>query len=712
MVLPRPSRLQFAVLGAGVAAALGLFLSWLFFDAWVARILRDAFSGASGGLLSDLIAAHRRGNPDVRTLAYFLETGRAFLGRLTALSIGGLVGLAALLRRPRPLLTRFFQVEGHPFNLAFFRVVLFLGLLLLFDEDAVTLFGGLPEVLRTSPPGMGFLFTHVPISEAWAAGAFRLFQLSCLSAMVGFRVRTSALLVVVFGVYALGIPQLYGKINHYHHLLWFAAILAASPCGDSFSVDALLRRRRQATAGRLILPKPARAYALPLRCIWLLLGLIYFFPGLWKFALCGPEWALSDNLKYVMYAQWFAHGGYVPAFRLDHYPLLYQGAALATLAFELSFIFLIYSPRLRPFAVLTGLAFHNLAGAFLRIFFFDLQLCYVAFANWHAFFLRAGRRVYRTPARFRYDGGRPAQRRLVATLSVLDIFGSVEPVDVHEVSDGSGTCPEMAPAPDASSPVIDGAARMDVRLYARLLRRVPLLVLALPLLLLDSLPYRHRTGDVRGRATMRWQSMRAPSARPTLAVAGLLLVGNVFCGFAGLHSWPLSVYPTFAGFAKPEASTIEIIARDASGDVIAWDADVMRMTLSPSRLNGLFRQVLRAEDNVQRHARLQALWNVAENLAPRLGQARSVALYEAVRSTLPEHYGRLPRSRTLLLQMNLSPSAARSANAGKARPSALPSSPSGTAEPPWPRSRTAPRSAPVLRTTAVAPAAPHPDVRG
>ena len=677
----RPSRLRLALLGAGVAAALGLFLSWLFFDAWVAPVLRDAFSGASTGLLPDLIAAHRRGDPDVRRLAYFLETGRAFLGRLTVLSIGGLVGLAALLRHPRPLLTRFFQVEGHPFNLAFFRVVLFLGLLLLFDAEDVVLFGGLPEVLRTSPPGMGFLFAHVPISEAWATGAFRLFQLSCFSAMVGFRARTSAFLVVVFGVYALGIPQLYGKINHYHHLLWFATILAASPCGDSFSVDALLQRRRQATASRLSLPKPARAYALPLRCIWLLLGLIYFFPGLWKFALCGPEWALSDNLKYVMYAQWFAHGGYVPAFRLDHYPLLYQGAALATLAFELLFIFLIFSPRLHPFAVLTGLAFHNMAGAFLRIFFFDLQLCYVAFANWHAFFLRVGRRVYRTPARFRYDGGRPAQRRLVATLGVLDVFGSIEPVDIHEVSDGSGTRPEMAPAPEASSPVIDGVARMDVRLYARLLRRVPLLVLALPLLLLDSLPYRHRTTHVQDQAAMRWQPMRAPSARPVWIVAGLLLAGNVFCGFVGLHSWPLSVYPTFAGFAQPRTSTIEIVARDASGEVIAWDAGVMRRTLSPSRLNGLFRQVLRAESETQRRARLQALWNVAEHLAPRLGQARSVALYEAVQSTLPEHHGRPPRSRTLLLRMNLSSSAARSANAGRGRPAASPSAPSGTAVP-------------------------------
>ena len=581
-----------------------------------------------------------------------METGHAFLGRLAILSAGVVVGFAALLRHPRPLLTRFFRAETHAFNLAFFRVILFLGILYLQDVENYAPFGGLPEILRTSAPGMGLLFDWLPVNEAWVTGAFRLFQLSCLSAMVGFHARTSALLAVIFGIYALGIPQLYGKIDHYHHLLWFAAILAASPCGDSFSVDALLRRRRQAAEGHLILPQVARAYALPLRCIWLLLGLIYFFPGLWKFALCGPDWALSDNLKYVMYGQWFAHGGYVPPFRLDQYPVLYKGAALTTLIFELSFAFLIFSPRLRPFAVLTGLAFHNMAGVFVRISGSSLQLCYVVFVDWRTLFLRVGRQVYRTPAHLHYDGMDPIQGRLVATLSVLDIFGSVAPVDVRDVPSSDKAVAGPTPAPSPPSLIVGDTTETDLHLYVRLIRRAPLLSLALPLLLLDRLRHGRHAEDVRrGMAPRSRKLANTPSTRPVSVVGVLLIAGNTLYGFLGLHSWPLSVYPTFAGFAKPEASTIEIIARNASGEAIAWDEEVMQRSFSPSRLNGLVRQVLRAEDEAQRNARLRALWSLAEELAPSLKRTRSVALYETVQSTIPELRESRPLSRKLLLHI-------------------------------------------------------------
>ena len=34
-----------------------------------------------------------------------------------------------------------------------------------------------------------------------------------------------------------GIPQFFGKINHIHHLIWFMAIFAVSPCADVLSID-------------------------------------------------------------------------------------------------------------------------------------------------------------------------------------------------------------------------------------------------------------------------------------------------------------------------------------------------------------------------------------------------------------------------------------------------------------------------------------------
>lgn len=65
---------------------------------------------------------------------------------------------------------------------------------------------------------------------------------SALAAMVGFRARTAAGIWAVLAVWTLGIPNLYGKVDHYHHLVWFAVLLASSPCADALSLDRARRR--------------------------------------------------------------------------------------------------------------------------------------------------------------------------------------------------------------------------------------------------------------------------------------------------------------------------------------------------------------------------------------------------------------------------------------------------------------------------------------
>ncbi|MFE1744162.1 hypothetical protein [Coleofasciculus sp. H7-2] len=101
--------------------------------------------------------------------------------------------------------------------------------------------------------------------------------------MIGLFSRTSALLTAFIGFYALGIPQFFGKVDRDHHLLWFSAILAASRCGDYFSGDAIFTAWKRADRGVVEPPSSSSIYALPLRFVWLLLGIIYFFLGFWKF---------------------------------------------------------------------------------------------------------------------------------------------------------------------------------------------------------------------------------------------------------------------------------------------------------------------------------------------------------------------------------------------------------------------------------------------
>src|SRR5262249_50715778 len=102
----------------------------------------------------------------------------------------------------------------------------------------------------------------------------------------------------VTSLYALGIPQLYGKVDHYHHLVWLALLLAASPCADALSLDA---------RGRLTPPRSVR-YGFPLRVAWLLIGACYLFPGLAKLG----EWRIwlaPHNLRGLLWVQQLAAGG-------------------------------------------------------------------------------------------------------------------------------------------------------------------------------------------------------------------------------------------------------------------------------------------------------------------------------------------------------------------------------------------------------------------
>jgi hypothetical protein len=169
-------------------------------------------------------------------------------------------------------------------------------------------------------------------------------------------------------LYLLGIPQLLGTVRHYHHLVWFAALLAASPSGDALSLDALLGARR----GRPIAPRPPIAYALPLRFAWVLVACVYFFPGLWKWRAAGWQWALSDNLRNQMRWKWLQY----------NWPGLCRAAALATMIFEVGFPLALPFRRLRAAAVTTAIGFHLATAALMRISFPSLWLTYVMFVPW------------------------------------------------------------------------------------------------------------------------------------------------------------------------------------------------------------------------------------------------------------------------------------------------------------------------------------------
>ncbi len=352
-----------------------LLVALTLYNCCLDRLVTAMYRGESLPFFNHLIH-----NTDNTPLSYYIGHARLLSSYLIFLGAATHLFLAAVLAHDytRRVVLDFFSTPTSPRNLAIFRIVVFLGVVSQIHASETIWFGSVPHALQMAPLGVGWLLPHLPVSHASMISAVTFLYLVCATGLLGFFARTSALLALIGSFYVLGVPEFYGTVEHYHHLLWFLAILAVSPCGDALSIDALRNSAKRGTNAPESPQAESAAYSLPLRFACLLLGVIYFFPGFWKLRISGLDWAFTDNLRYTMYARWMDLDAFTPFFRLDLHPLLFRSIALGTLFFELSFFVLVFFPRLRLPLALFGLGFHFGSGLFMRIPFFDLWICYVA----------------------------------------------------------------------------------------------------------------------------------------------------------------------------------------------------------------------------------------------------------------------------------------------------------------------------------------------
>ena len=289
---------------------------------------------------------------------------------------GSIVWAARHSDRVRATFRGFFGEKGSAVDLAVFRMVLFGTIFYCADPATIRLYAGLPRELLTPPLGFGLAARILPFDPWTAAAAALLLRGVCLLGIVGLFTRSAAFAITVLTYYVLGIPQCFGQVDHYHFLAWFSLLMAFSRCGDALSIDSLLMRRSGAVP-----PSESAIYARPIRWVWILMGIVYLFPGLWKLWLSGDRWFFGDALASHMYVKW-AELRWVPDLRIDRVPWLARAAGLGAIAFELSFLPLVLHRRTRAFAAVAGLAFHNLSNALMGISFFWLQLMYASFVPW------------------------------------------------------------------------------------------------------------------------------------------------------------------------------------------------------------------------------------------------------------------------------------------------------------------------------------------
>jgi Vitamin K-dependent gamma-carboxylase len=227
-----------------------------------------------------------------------------------------------------------------------------------------------PELLVASPEGLGWLagvhFAPDLVSAArvvaFSAGA---------TALLGYWTRLSCALLALTASFLISFSERVGAPLHGMHLLWLVLLLAASPAGDAWSLDAWGEPP----------PAPSPVYGVPLCFARALLGVVYLFPGVHKLASAGFAWGSASNLTAIMHDKWFQYGR-LPLIRFDQQPQLVGVAGALVLSFELSFIVLALLRRTRLLALALGLAFHAATQLGLFIAFPSLWVCYVVLLPW------------------------------------------------------------------------------------------------------------------------------------------------------------------------------------------------------------------------------------------------------------------------------------------------------------------------------------------
>ena len=336
--------------------------------------------------------------------------------------------------------------RGWSVNLDIFRIV-FLGCAVL--PWALNNLAWIERILPGLPSTAWYpisFYRVLPIAVLTNVGLAKtlaLVNLACIVlGLIGFFTRTSIGCATLLSLYLFGLAENQGKIDHFHHIIWFMALLAVGPSGRFLSIDAFRRAIRSADSGTVEPPRPHFEALWTLRYIWILMGLLYLVPGLAKLEKSFTSgWAGVPNLQNILWRKWFEMALYYPSpihpLRVDHLPIWFlEMAGVGVIVIEIGFLFIVLFRRLRPLAALAGLGFSVGNGLILQIWFTTLILAYSALIDWCAIGRALSLRKLGPLVVF-YDQQCRFCRRVVATLKSVDLFDVLDLKPVEAPPDGT-----------------------------------------------------------------------------------------------------------------------------------------------------------------------------------------------------------------------------------------------------------------------------------
>ena len=218
-----------------------------------------------------------------------------------------------------------------------------------------------------------------------------LFVAALLAATLGALTSVSTKTAAVLFLFYQGLLRSFTHFNHDEMpAAYILLVLAFTPCGDAFSVDALRGRRNVREGG-------SRLYGYPILLARLLLAWSYFTSALIKLRVAGLGYMSADNLPSLavansldnMHDTQFRAGLWLPQYREYTPPFV----ALAVL-WELLFPLAVWFPRARAVILTAGVLFHLGTLVFMNIFFPYHLALYVVFLDVPSLMRRLKKKVY------------------------------------------------------------------------------------------------------------------------------------------------------------------------------------------------------------------------------------------------------------------------------------------------------------------------------
>ena len=198
--------------------------------------------------------------------------------------------------------------------------------------------------------------------------------LSTFGLLTSFSTKVSLLLVIFYE----GLVRSFGHYNHDEMLaVYYLVVLAFVPCGDDFSLDHWLNRKRAGQSSFI--------YGYPVLLMQSLMAWVYLSSALVKMRVAGLKYLSADNLPVlaIFHSLDNLHDtGFRLAFWLPQVRVVLPFVVGLVLVWELFFPVAIVWRRARWWILGFGVLFH-IATLFLMNIFFPYQLAmYLIFVDW------------------------------------------------------------------------------------------------------------------------------------------------------------------------------------------------------------------------------------------------------------------------------------------------------------------------------------------